>query len=450
MHADNEIVAQASVTVCSGCGVSSQWHGAFHNEPNSIRKFCPPCWTKRDAANDRIYLVTYLFLGALGTVLAFYDSQWGFLLLTFFLLHVFGILATVPHELGHALTARAFGMHVFQVVVGMGKKLFECKLFGVLVEFRTIPYGGFTLALSEKRKRVRVRQFVYALAGPVANLLVALAALAVAGWDQIADFKPHQKVSPWTLLFASNMLVFLTNLIPRVTPSVHGALLSDGVHLINAVRLNNEQLDSLRSSYFSAQASTARQRCDMANAAIWVERGLKEYPSDRALLLHHGTNLIELGKFAEARAVFERLLHECDADDVGFRALLMNDIACANTLIGGKDALEQADEFSDWALKVLPWMAGVKGTRGMVLVEQGALPDGIKLLEASLREAEEPWGRAQSACFLAIAEARRGNPQAAAAHLHRARQNHPECFLIPRAEHELSMASSEAMTQSTK
>ena len=432
-------MAQPTVTICSGCGVSSELHGAFHNEPNSIRKFCPPCWAKRDAANDWIYFGTYLFLGLLGVVLAFYKSQWGFLLLTFFLFHLFGIFATVPHELGHALAARAFDMHVFQVVVGVGKKLFECRILGVLVEFRTIPYGGFTLALSEEHGRVRIRQFMYALAGPVANLIVALVVLAVVGWDRIADFKPHQKVSPWTLLFASNALVFITNLIPRSFPTATGQMVSDGVHLIRAFTLKKEHLDDLRSSYYAAHASAARQRCDTKGAAEWIDRGLKEYPADRALLLHHGTNLIEAQRFPEARAVFQKLLQECDADDLGFRALLMNDIACANALMGGPDAsrLEQADEYSDYALKVLPWMSGVKGTRGMVLVECGALQDGIRLLEAALHNAEEPWGRAQSACFLVIAEARRGDAEAAAAYLKLARQLHPDCFLIPKAEQAL-------------
>lgn len=432
--ADNVLVAQPTLTICSGCGVSSELHGAFHNEPNSIRKFCPPCWAKRDAANDWIYLGTYIFLGLLGAVLAFYESQWGFLLLTFFLFHVFGILATVPHELGHALAARACGMHVFQVAVGVGKKLFECRIFGVLVEFRAIPYGGVTLALTANRERFRIREFVYALAGPLANLIIALVVLGVVGWDRIADFRPHEKVSPWTLLFASNALVFITNLIPRSFPSATGQMVSDGVHLIRAFMLKKDDLDQLRIAFHLAHADAARQRCDMKAVADWIERGLSDYPDDRTLLLHQGISLIEGQKFVEARSLFQKLLQDCDADDLGFRALLMNDIAWVDALIGGKDLLDEADEYSDYAFKVLPWVAGVKGTRGTVLVERGGLRDGIPLLEASFREAEEPWGRAQSACFLAIAEARRGNPKAAAAYLKRARELHPDCFLISRVE----------------
>jgi hypothetical protein len=431
-------VAQPTVTICNGCGVSSQLHSAFHNEPNSIRKFCPPCWQKRDAANDRIYLGTYIFLGVLGAILAYYQSQWGFLLLMFFLFHVFGILATVPHELGHALAARASGMHVFQVAVGVGKKIFECRMFGVLVEFRTIPYGGVTMALSPSRENFRLRQFVYALAGPVANLIVALIVLAVVGWDRIADFKPHQKISPWALLFASNALVFVTNLIPRSFPSPMGQMISDGGHIVRAFVMKKEHVEELRKAFYLAHAEAARQRYDMKAAAEWIERGLREYPNDRGLLLQRGVVLIEAREFSEARALFQKLLQDSDADDLGLRALLMNDIACVDALIGGRDLLDEADEYSDYAIKILPWMAGVKGTRGTVLVERGDLLDAIPLLEASLREAEEPWGRAQSACFLAIAHARRGDHENAATYLNLARQLHAECFLIPRAERSLN------------
>jgi tetratricopeptide (TPR) repeat protein len=427
-------VAQPTLTICDACGVSSELHAAFHNEPNSIRKFCPPCWHRRDAANDRIYLGTYIFLGLLGAVLAYYKSQWGFLLLTFFLFHVFGILATVPHELGHALAARACGMHVFQVAVGVGKKLFECRIFGVLVEFRTIPYGGVTLALTPSREHFRSREIIYALAGPVANLLVALLVLAVVGWDRVADFRPHQKISPWTLLFASNALVFITNLIPRSFSSATGHMISDGGHIVRAFVMKQEHVEQLRQAFYAAHTDAARQRGDMRSAAAWTERGLRDYPEDRSLLLHHGVSLIEAQKFDQARALFQKLLHDCDADDLAVRALLMNDIACVDALMGGRELLDEADEYSDYALKVLPWMAGVKGTRGTVLVERGNLLEAIPLLEASLREAEEPWGRAQSACFLAIAEARRSHPEKAIEYLDLARKLHRDCFLIPRAE----------------
>ena len=437
-------MAQSTLTTCNGCGVASQLHEAFQNEPNSIRKFCPPCWKRRDEANERIFLMTYVCLGALGVVLAATNSQWGFLLLTFFLFHVFGILGTVPHELGHALAARALNLRVFQVVVGVGKKLFECRILGVLVEFRTIPYGGYTLALPLDAQNFRTRHFIYALAGPVANLMVALIILAVAGWDRIADFRPHEKISAWSLLFASNAFIFISNLIPRAYPSATGWTVSDGLHLIRALTMKPEDIDHLRATAFAMHWRGAREKGDLRSATTWIERGLQEFPEDRTLLSHHGSNLVEAGRLDEARALFKKLLQEVDADDVAGRALVMNDIACVDALSGTKELLDEADEYSDHALKMFPWSASVKGTRGTVFVQRGQLADGIGLLQHALQESEDRGGRAQNACWLAIAETRRGNYEAARSYVRTARELQPDCFLIARAERAINEAGDRA------
>jgi len=433
-------VAQPALTTCSGCGLASQLHEAFQSEPNSIRKFCPPCWKRRDETNERIFLMTYVCLGALGVVLAAFNSQWGFLLLTFFMFHVFGILGTVPHELGHALAARALNLHVFQVVVGVGKKLFECRILGVLVEFRTIPYGGYTLALPVDGRRFRIRHFVFALAGPVANLIVALVIFAIAGWDVIADFRPHEKISPWSLLFASNALIFISNLVPRSHASATGWTISDGLHLLRALTMKPVDISPLRATAFAMHWSAAREKGDMHLAAAWIERGLQEFPKDRTLLTHHGTCLLEAERLEEARALFKKLLEETEADDVAGRALLMNEIASVDALAGTEEFLDEADEYSDHALKVFPWSAPIKGARGAVFVRRGQLADGIGLLQHSLEESDERGARAQNACWLAMAEAQRGNYEVAKSYVQTARELQPEYFLIGRAERVINEA----------
>ena len=438
------MVMQPGLTTCSGCGVASQLHDAFQNEPNSIRKFCPPCWKRRDEANERIYLITYVCLGLLGIVLASMNSQWGFLLLTFFLFHFFGILGTVPHELGHALAARALSLHVFQVVVGVGKKLFDCRILGVLVEFRTIPYGGYTLALPLDVKRFRSQHFIYALAGPVANLIVALVILGLAGWDRIADFRPHEKISPWSLLFASNVLIFLSNLVPRAYPSSTGGTVSDGLHLVRALTMKKDDLDHLRSAAFAMHWSAARERGDTLSAITWIGRGLKEFPEDRTLLTNHAINLLEAGRIQESRELFQKLFQGADVDDHASRALLMNEVAYADALIGANELLQEADEFSEYALKVLPWSSAIKGTRGAVFIRRGQLAEGIALLQHALEESEDRWRRAQNACLLAIAETRRANQEQAIKYFQVARQLQPDCFLLKQAERAINEAGDQA------
>jgi tetratricopeptide (TPR) repeat protein len=280
----------------------------------------------------------------------------------------------------------------------------------------------------------RIRHFIYALAGPVANLVVALIILGVAGWDRIADFRPHEKISPWALLFASNALIFVSNLIPRAYPSATGWTVSDGLHLIRALTMKEDGIGHLRAAAFAMHWKAAHEKGDMRSAAAWIDRGLQEFPENRALLAHRASYLTAAERFDEARSLFKRLLEEADADNVAERALLMNDIAYVNLLMGRKELLDEADSYSDHALKVFPWSAFTKGLRGAVFVGRGQLADGIGLLQHSLQESEEPAGRAQSACWLAIAEAQRGNYEAARSYVNIARDAHPESFLIARAE----------------
>jgi tetratricopeptide (TPR) repeat protein len=107
----------------------------------------------------------------------------------------------------------------------------------------------------------------------------------------------------------------------------------------------------------------------MRAAADCVDRGLEIFPLDERLLTSRAVNLIEAQRFDEARRVLQKLLQDTDASDLARRALLMNDIAYAGAFMNSTELLEQADEYSDYALKILPWSAAAKGTRGTVLVQ---------------------------------------------------------------------------------
>ncbi len=73
-----------------------------------------------------------------------------------------------------------------------------------------------------------------------------------------------------------------------------------------------------------------------------------------------------------------------------------------------------------------------------MLVELGQLQEGIALLEGSLAKSEEANSKASEACHLAIAETRRGDHPTARRYLDLARKLDPGCYMLPRAEAELS------------
>src|SRR5687767_15701887 len=52
---------------------------------------------------------------------------------------------------------------------------------------------------------------------------------------------------------------------------------------------------------------------------------------------------------------------------------------------------------SDYASKVFPWSAAIKGTRGAVFVQRGQLAEAITLLDQALKGSEDRWRKAQYA-----------------------------------------------------
>lgn len=96
----------------------------------------------------------------------------------------FGAMIVI-HELGHFLTARAFGVTVYEFSLGMGPRLFGWKgKTGTAYNVRLVPFGGYVSmkgedeeeggedSFSEKKPWQR---FIIVAAGAVMNLLLGLA-----------------------------------------------------------------------------------------------------------------------------------------------------------------------------------------------------------------------------------------------------------------------------------
>ena len=97
------------------------------------------------------------------------------------------IFLIVIHELGHMLTAKALGVRVPEFGVGFGPALVKKKIGNTVYSFRIILLGGFAKMAgmgdgAEGRDtyyaKALWRRALIILAGPVANLLAAVAILA--------------------------------------------------------------------------------------------------------------------------------------------------------------------------------------------------------------------------------------------------------------------------------
>ncbi len=93
----------------------------------------------------------------------------------------FGVIIFV-HELGHFLTARAFGVTVNEFSIGMGPKLFSKKIKnGTVCSLRALPIGGFVSMAGEDEesedpnsfeKKSKLARFIILFSGAFMNLLL--------------------------------------------------------------------------------------------------------------------------------------------------------------------------------------------------------------------------------------------------------------------------------------
>lgn len=93
-------------------------------------------------------------------------------------------------------------------------------------------------------------------------------------------------------------------------------------------------------------------------------------------------------------------------------------------------------------MALLGWMPAIKGTRGTTLLELGRTEEALRLLRDSMEQHDDPAGKAENACFIAIGEATLGNFVQSRRYLEEARKLAPKCFLLERAEAALAVRAS--------
>ncbi|MGB9857585.1 MAG: RIP metalloprotease RseP [Dictyoglomaceae bacterium] len=105
----------------------------------------------------------------------------------FWFLVVFAVL-TIPHEFGHFIVSKIFGVRVYEFAVGFGPKIFEYKGKMTRYVFRMIPLGGFVrmagiddlgeeIDVHENEKftnKAPWQRFLILISGPLMNFILAI------------------------------------------------------------------------------------------------------------------------------------------------------------------------------------------------------------------------------------------------------------------------------------
>jgi tetratricopeptide (TPR) repeat protein len=338
------------------------------------------------------------------------------------------------HEMGHALVSRAVGFRTFCIVIGSGFNVWLGRFLGFRLALNVYPLDGAVIATPKTPESGRWRQFLYIAGGPVANA-VLLAIALMARWPSetwLASL--DEGWAAWQVLAAANALLLLTSLWPQQVKTAAGRVPSDGRQLWRIFTGDKTIMAQAHRHGFLLEASECREYLQRAEALAWIERGLALNPEDFGFLQFKNLMLIEEGNLAAARESDHLLLARTDLDPV-HRATVQNGVAYAGALMGGEEALAEADRMSAEALAALPWNRPVQNTRGVFLLMAGRLEEALPLLRKTLVEPKgDPSAAAQTRCLLAIAEMQAGNRAEAERLAAEAREQDPRCFLLPRVD----------------
>lgn len=151
---------------CRRCGFESPVPAVFKHELGTC---CLPCHEIFTARLTLMRVVTvYGMTGIL--LLALADVQPGpWLALNFALVIVFRGMMSLVHELGHLVAAILLGHDIAAIEIGQGRVVWSHEPF----VFRSLPLGGRAHAFASSAKAYKLKQTIFLLAGPLANLLVA-------------------------------------------------------------------------------------------------------------------------------------------------------------------------------------------------------------------------------------------------------------------------------------
>lgn len=400
---------------CSSCKtVSESGEGYRELSAFSPGVYCPVCYRKEAAATSKRSLI-YLFLGMgfVGLIVWLtklfkpgQDLTIEWVGLNVYLCLIFQFVVTLPHELGHAVSARLLGLKVFKISAGIGPPMWKGTLLGGNVEVNRYPFGGYTIFLDNREQGFRLRHWIAVGCGPLVNFLFVLAALAFLprpvrmgtlseGWDPVKAF------------LAANLLTLFFNLLPRRTNTSLGVRMTDGLQLLRTPFMKETEIRTQLSLGYALPGALALQEGRKEDAMRIYYEGIQAFPESLLLRLDRCVALIDLEKCEEARRELHSLLENPQLEK-GLRPFCLNNLAAADITLGQPELLDEADRCSTEAMAIMAWSPVTKAARAAVLVERGRLDEGIALARQSIDQQEGDKSKKWNAVTLAIAYKRKG------------------------------------------
>jgi len=213
------------------------------------RHFCPTCASRRELSS-LFFLYGFAVLTPVVMKLAHpsLPLKWESLLWPLLALLAYPPLIIV-HELAHALVARLFGMRVYAITIGVGKTLASWRFLGMRWKLRHLPLGGMTEIAGPPGRFDRLKQWLTYLAGPGAHAILALASLGLRQVLSIGEARSGSLGAALSLVYETNLVLMLFNLLPFRSSSPLGSTGTDGWNLLKLPFAKPDEVEERRAAY---------------------------------------------------------------------------------------------------------------------------------------------------------------------------------------------------------
>ncbi len=312
------------------------------------------------------------------------------------------VISNLLHETGHFFAGLLLRLNPRLVEIGSGRVIFDKCFEHFRLIVRGLPYGG-VVHMGEAFSRTGGpwwKRCLTLLAGPLVNgLLFSLSWAVVFGdgqWPQKIQDRLHSIPAQMLLV---NGLMLLGNLWPYATRVDGHPVSSDGLRILRI---------------------------------ILTRLGFKQAPRPELAV----PGWMWLTRNVDSRTFLSGLQDRLNEPNLqaGQRTYLLDAFATGVLMYGATAFLAEADKYSAELLQAKPCEWTVKGTRGSALVELGEVDLGSAMLKEVMEHAPNPFDRAISASFLALAELKRNDTDSALSWLRISRDLDPEGVTMRRIE----------------
>jgi tetratricopeptide (TPR) repeat protein len=326
----------------------------------------------------KVILNSFLFLGIFLYVLLVDHSGslskvWYLLIFMLFL-----YLNVYIHEFGHAMTGILLGFQIKRLLIGVGRELIRFRIGRSVIIINWSLSGGVTHWGKVPTKHLKPRFALLILGGILAQAIAVLICwfvLDVSTWELVMIenvFYPH-------LFIYSNLLLMGVNLFPWKYNYMGIKLPTDGLQLMKLPFWKEQDIQNILSAGKIMDGYEQYEQKNYPEAERLFRECIIAYPKTVLPRINVAAALIKQGKVRECIEVLEEAVLPNQKEPLLF--FLYNNLAWAHLISYTEKDLQKADEYSSQAYLLNSKHRNVLGTRACVLIEQGAIEDGLLLLK---------------------------------------------------------------------